>query len=97
MLENFHVPGMSQHSRCDDYYYFLPKRLGIIFRWDGSLETVLWGRSDPVFLSPYDVRHKKHSSTIIKKLLSQQLISGMGCQYISLPHYDTASHNQNVE
>lgn len=57
------------------YCYF--QRLGVIFRWDGSLETGFGGHSEPVCLSPYDVRHEKHSSTIIKKLLSQQLISGM--------------------
>lgn len=76
MLENFHVPGMSQHSRCERLLLF-SKTWGHFFRWDGSLETVFWGHSEPVFLSPYDVRQKKHSSTIIKKLLSQQLISGM--------------------
>ena len=70
------VPGTSQHSRnVNCYYYF--QRLGIIFRWDGNIESGSQGHSEPVCPSLYDVRHQKRSSTIINNLLSQQLISGI--------------------
>lgn len=66
----------SQHSRNVNRSYGF-QGLGFIWGWDGSIKSPPWSHSGPVCLSPYDVRPPRHSSAIIKKLLSQQLIIGI--------------------
>lgn len=66
----------SQHSRnVTCCYYF--QRLGFILGWDGSIKVLLGAILSQYAGVPMMSSHQMHSSAIVKKLLSQQLIISM--------------------